>query len=236
MDLKARIAAKKAAMAAASGTVEPITQEQANASITIDVPAKEISSLEAMGLDMESVNPDTLLADPIKAEPPPSEQKKPMTFAERIAEKKRLAEASSPQPASTQVTVSTPVPAPPKAPSVISLTPEQLAVVEAQESSELAQAYSDIALTINKLQYSLEGEHLGNAMANLKRALKQNVAACMLVLDSDIGQMALALRRYTGTELTEATKEKKPAGTKAKKATNVTLTVEEIQQALATDF
>lgn len=240
MSLKERIAARKAAEAAASGKVEHITQEQANAATVIDVPSREVSPLEAMGLDIEQVNPDTGLADPVKPEPPAQEVKKPMTFAEKMAEKKRLAEAAAAgnkPPAPTVPMVQTSIPQAPKAPEKITLTPEQLSVIEEEEDSELAQAYSDIALTINKLQYTDDGEPLGSAMNDLKRALKQNISASMLLLDTDIGQMVVALRRYTGTELTEATKEKKASsGAKTRKATTVTLTAEEIEKALATDF
>lgn len=240
MDLKARIAARKAAMMALSGEVQTITQEQANHDTVLDVIAKDISPLEAMGLDDSSA--PTMTQEKFeeeylqKPEPPASEQKKPMTFAERIAEKKRLAEGAAPVLTAPTATKTTALSVPPTEPKSISLTEEQLAVIQAEENSELAQAYSDVALMVNKLQYALDGEPLANAMADLKRALKQNASACMLILDSDIGQMTLALRRHTGVELQEATKEKKSTGTKAKKASNMTLTPEEIQLALATDF
>ena len=121
----------------------------------------------------------------------------------------------------------------PKAPAIIELTDAQKSVVAEQDNEELAQAYTDIAITINKLQYADDGEDLSKAMADLKRALRQNMSASMLVLDTDIGQMAMALRRYTGEVLEEA-KEKKASGKAgAKKASNVTMTPEEIAAALA---
>ena len=236
LDFKARIAAKKAALLAESGTVQPVTQEQANASVTIDVPSREVSMLEAMGLDAPV---STVLEEAVKPEPAPAPEQKPMTFAERIAAKKKLAEASAPAPAASAA--STPTQAKismvPAMPAVVSLTADQLEVIQNEENSELAQAYSDVALMVNKLQYALDGEPLAGAMSDLKKALKQNASACMLLLDSDIGQMTLALRRHTGVELAEVTKEKKSSGgTKAKKASTVVLTPEEIALALATDF
>lgn len=222
MSLKERIAARKAAEGG-----------QTAAPAEASPPSEIVSPLAAMGLDIEQANPDTGLVDPVKSEPASVEISKPMTFAERIAAKKKLAEASAPAPAAPIQTSISMVPAMPKE---IKLTEDQLAVIQEEENSELAQAYSDVALMVNKLQYALDGEPLAGAMSDLKKSLKQNASACMLLLDSDIGQMTLALRRLTGTELAEATKEKKTPGTKAKKASSVTLTPEEIALALATDF
>lgn len=234
LDFKARIAAKKAALLAESGAVQQVTQEQANASTVIDVPSREISPLEAMGLDAPV---SATLEEAVKEEPPAVEEKKPMTFAERIAAKKKLAEASAPAPAAPSQPVQAKISMVPAMPAVVSLTAEQLEVIQNEENSELAQAYSDVALMVNKLQYALDGEPLAGAMSDLKKALKQNASACMLLLDSDIGQMTLALRRHTGVELAEVSKEKKSSGgAKAKKASTVVLTPEEIALALATDF
>ena len=229
MSLKERIAARKAAEG--GQTVAPAEASP---------PSEIVSPLAAMGLDTQSTPAETkivyqyesVLSDPVPVEVPVVSQK-PMTFAERIAAKKKLAEASAPAPAAPIQTSISMVPAMPKE---IKLTEAQLAVIQEEENSELAQAYSDVALMVNKLQYALDGEPLANAMSDLKKALKQNASACMLLLDSDIGQMTLALRRLTGTELAEATKEKKTPGTKGKKASSVTLTPEEIALALATDF
>ena len=198
-----------------------------------------------------------ILAAPILPEPAASAQQKPMTFAEKIAEKKRLAAqsgvgsatvpgsaapSSSPVPgtsselfspeAPVQTALSFPSPA---APPVIELTEEQKENLEEVEDSELAQAYSDLALTINKLKYTDDGDDLANAMSALKASIKKNASASMLLLDSDIGQMTMALRRYTRVEVTEAAEEKKSTGGKGRKPklANTPLTADQIANALA---
>lgn len=214
MGLKELLAAKRAAAAAAEAPAQPAP-----------VPAKT-----------EVVTPPA----PVKAEPAPEPApQKPMSFAEKMALKKKQAEAA----------VSTPAPAPTpssalaaldiedtivqEAPTV-TLSPDQLSVIQEEEDSELAQAYSDLALTINKLKYTDDGDDLTNAMTELKKALKKNPSASMLLLDTDIGQMTLALRRYTGLAISDAkeSKEKAKPGRKPAKASNVPLTPEQIAAAL----
>lgn len=214
MGLKELLAAKKAAAAAAEAPAQPAP-----------VPAKT-----------EVVTPPA----PVKAEPAPEPApQKPMSFAEKMALKKKQAEAAVSAPA--------PAPAPvsalaaldiedtivQEAPTV-TLSPDQLSVIQEEEDSELAQAYSDLALTINKLKYTDDGEDLTNAMTELKKALKKNPSASMLLLDTDIGQMTLALRRYTGLAISDAkeSKEKAKPGRKPAKASNVPLTPEQIAAAL----
>lgn len=216
MGLKELLAAKKAAAAAAEAPAQPAP-----------VPAKT-----------EVVTPPA----PVKAEPAPEPApQKPMSFAEKMALKKKQAEAA----------VSAPAPAPTPAPSsalaaldiedtivqeapTVTLSPDQLSVIQEEEDSELAQAYSDLALTINKLKYTDDGDDLTNAMTELKKALKKNPSASMLLLDTDIGQMTLALRRYTGLAISDAkeSKEKAKPGRKPAKASNVPLTPEQIAAAL----
>lgn len=212
MGLKELLAAKRAAAAAAEAPAQPAP-----------APAKT-----------EVVTPPT----PVKAEPAPEPApQKPMSFAEKMALKKKQAEAA----------VSTPAPAPSSALAAldiedtivqeaptVTLSPDQLSVIQEEEDSELAQAYSDLALTINKLKYTDDGDDLTNAMTELKKALKKNPSASMLLLDTDIGQMTLALRRYTGLAISDAkeSKEKAKPGRKPAKASNVPLTPEQIAAAL----
>lgn len=214
MGLKELLAAKRAAAAAAEAPAQPAP-----------VPAKT-----------EVVTPPA----PVKAEPAPEPApQKPMSFAEKMALKKKQAEAA----------VSTPAPAPTPASALaaldiedtivqeaptVTLSPDQLSVIQEEEDSELAQAYSDLALTINKLKYTDDGDDLTNAMTELKKALKKNPSASMLLLDTDIGQMTLALRRYTGLAISDAkeSKEKAKPGRKPAKASNVPLTPEQIAAAL----
>lgn len=92
-------------------------------------------------------------------------------------------------------------------------------------------AYSDILDHLNTLAEA-SGEDLVQGMSILKKALHQNANACLLMRDQDVGQMVIALRRMTATELVDAKadatekKEKKASGTKSKM-----LTADELQQA-----
>lgn len=233
MDLKALLAAKKAAAA-----------EQNK-----PTPAMATSIVQAMGLVVEAFTPPepapatpvvATVPEAIKPEPESVTVSKPMSFAERMAEKKRLAAQSTQAPAAVPAPTREPLvqthlsfPAP-EAPKQISLSDEQTAQLREIESEELAQAYSDLALTINRLKYTEEGNDLSNAMADLKQAIRKNASAAMYLLDSDIGQMTLALRRYTHTEVTEAASEKEKAkpGRKPKAASTTPLTAEQIAAAL----
>lgn len=214
MGLKELLAAKKAAAAAAEAPAQPAP-----------VPAKT-----------EVVTPPA----PVKAEPAPEPApQKPMSFAEKMALKKKQAEtavsapAPAPAPSSALAALDIEDTIVQEAPTV-TLSPDQLSVIQEEEDSELAQAYSDLALTINKLKYTDDGEDLTNAMTELKKALKKNPSASMLLLDTDIGQMTLALRRYTGLAISDAkeSKEKAKPGRKPAKASNVPLTPEQIAAAL----
>jgi hypothetical protein len=71
-------------------------------------------------------------------------------------------------------------------------------------------------------------------MAELKKALHKNPSASMMLLDTDIGQMTIALRRYTHVELAEAATEK--ASKKATKSTGKAATVVLTPELLAAQF
>lgn len=81
-----------------------------------------------------------------------------------------------------------------------------------------AQAYADIATRIQALN-ELSDVPLENAMKELKKALMANPNAVSLMLDSDYGQMVIALRRLTKQDQVEAETEKKKGGNGRKKKT-----------------
>lgn len=56
---------------------------------------------------------------------------------------------------------------------------------------------------ISILSQTEDGEPLAKAMFELKKALKENPAACSLLLPEDIGQCVAALRRYTNRGILE---------------------------------
>jgi len=72
-----------------------------------------------------------------------------------------------------------------------------------------------IRALIEKLETTEEGESLRNAMSELKVALKQNPAACSLMLEEDIGLCVKHLKRMVNkdilAELTEKTRAPKTA-------------------------
>ena len=90
--------------------------------------------------------------------------------------------------------------------------------------STTEQAAHDIKQRISELS-DLGEEDLTGAMADLKRALMENPAACSILLPEDVGQLVAALRRITKQEVFSATtKSKTPKKPK-------TLTKEEIDAA-----
>lgn len=69
---------------------------------------------------------------------------------------------------------------------------------------------------IELLSTTEEGDHLKNAMDDLKKALKANPAACALLLPEDIGKAVAVLRKITDKEIIEDIKgAKKPKKEKA---------------------
>lgn len=95
--------------------------------------------------------------------------------------------------------------------------------------SAVADAYIDIKLRIDDL-VALSGEDLVSAMSELKKALMKNPSAVSLMLDPDIGQMVIALRRITNVAATEAAK---PGKTGPKATKSVQLTAEAMELAFA---
>lgn len=192
------------------------------------------------------------LPEPVKKEEPAVAVPKVMSFAEKMALKKKEEEAAKQIiPPATPVTQSEDQPAPTPVLDVGMTQPSTIVASVAQKENSveeklrtgmldasldknpmplpdkpapedsadpaIAQAYADIKERLERLAEMSETD-LPNAMSNLKKALMANPAAVSLMEDSDIGKMAVALRRITGESIAEAAKEKK-AGRKPKDKT-----------------
>lgn len=72
---------------------------------------------------------------------------------------------------------------------------------------------------------------LKTEMQQLKSLIKENPAACSLLLDEDIGKMVAALRKITGNAIAQATASKSRAK-KAAAPKHKALTAEELAAAL----
>lgn len=150
---------------------------------------------------------------PVEA-PAPATSSKPLSFAEKMALKK--AQAASAGPVAPVIPeVKEPV-----------INPDML-----PDDPTEAAAYIGIKRTIEGL-VALMGDELKSGMSQLKKALKENPAACELMLDEDLGKMVVALRRMTGEQLAAATKPPKKIG-KTPKAKELVLTKEQIEAAMA---
>jgi cytochrome c553 len=91
---------------------------------------------------------------------------------------------------------------------------------------------SEISSRIAQLN-SLSEANLKEEMRELKTALKENPAACALLMDEDIGMLVSALRKLTHKDVTEA--ESKPKRGTKPKAEKVQLTAEQLAAALDDD-
>ena len=212
MGIKEILAAKAAAAAAAAAPVEK--KEDPIVSVVNAMVAEIPQQLEA----------------PAPVEAPA----KPLTFAEKMA-LKRAQQATAPAPAPTVVS---PISLP-----ELSETSEKEEEEKKEEAEDyidpanlpsdpaVANAFIDIVRKARKLR-TLMGDALENGMKDLKKALKENPAACELMLDEDLGRMVVALRRMKGEQLAEATSGKKATG-KKNTAKETKLTREEIEAAMA---
>ena len=210
MGLKELLAAKKAAAAKESEEVEKELPKEAEEKKAVSA----ISNLAAMGLDSIEESKEETVMNSV-----PAGRKE--TFSEMMARKKREKEASN---SSTIVSEDGKVDAPVVIKEIpkVELSDEQKEVLNEIEDDTEAQAYTDIALKINSLKYSATGDDLTKAMNTLTAALHKNPSASMLLLDPDIGQMTLAIRRLVGDELEEAKSGKKEKKTKAAKQIELT--------------
>ena len=105
------------------------------------------------------------------------------------------------------------------------LTPEVQAKAE--------QALADILPKIHALE-KMSDENLADAMSDLKKALKENPVASVIILPEDIGKMVQAIRRIHGETIAAFNKEKEKKPTKSKKID--VATAEDIKAALDSDF
>jgi len=80
------------------------------------------------------------------------------------------------------------------------------------------QVASDLQLRIAKLT-TFDGDLLRYEMDATKKALLENPAACVLLLDEDIGSCVAALRKITGIALASVVKKPRRAGSKVVKLT-----------------
>lgn len=208
MGLKEILAAKKAA-AAAQAPVEAETEV-----VTLKVPTEVAKVVEAAPPEkVVSVLQEAALEEQTKIDPKIAKPEKVLTFAEKMALKRKEIQAA-------QATT------PPPAPTKVEIDPDLI-----PENEEDAQAYVDIKQRIHNLESMFEDD-LKNAMSDLKAALKKNPNATELMLDSDVGKMVIALRRMTHVAVVEAEKEKKPGRAKKEpKAKEVALTKEQIEAA-----
>lgn len=195
--------------------------------------AKEAAEKAAVPVEKKEDPIISVVNAMVEAPAPKAEEKKPLTFAEKMA-LKRAQQATAPAQAPTVV-------------SPISL-PELSETSEKEEEKKeeaedyidpanlpsdpaVANAFIDIVRKARKLR-TLMGDALENGMKDLKKALKENPAACELMLDEDLGRMVVALRRMKGEQLAEATSGKKATG-KKNTAKETKLTREEIEAAMA---
>lgn len=224
MGLKEILAAKKAAAKAATedGKVERIATELANKKQEekpITESNKKMTMLDALGITDSGETVMEPTASPVKE-----------TFSQKMARLKAKREAQNTTVTTVDEDGTPDEPETPTAPPVIELTEEQKERLKDAESEEEAQAYTDIAIKINALRYSAAGQDLSKAMDNLTAALHKNPSASMLLLDPDIGQMTIAIRKLVGDELEAA---KAPKGKKSKAAKQIELTPERLDQQFA---
>ena len=90
----------------------------------------------------------------------------------------------------------------------------------------------EIKAMIGQLSVTEEGEPLKNAMVELKKAIKENPAACTVLLPEDIGAMVKALYKLTDRDLEQAVEKTNKKG----KKTKVDLSDPKVQQEILDDL
>lgn len=161
---------------------------------------------------------------------------KPLSFAEKMA-LKRAQDAAAQNTSSPATATSTTATESPKAEAPITSPAPSAEMRESPAANipvsndtttpkqdadpETAQAYADIAARIKALN-DLSDTPLENAMKELKKALMANPNAVSLMLDTDYGQMVIALRRLTKQDQIEAEADKKKGGNGRKKKVDFT--------------
>lgn len=161
------------------------------------------------------------------------QEEKPLTFAEKMALKKKQQEAPTPAPAveEKKEVLSTALVQAAKAETAN----QEIAKAEEAEATEgnaeIRNAYAEIAAKIDELA-ELSTTELTGAMSALKKSLMQNPAACELMLDEDLGKMVTALRRIVGEEIV-AKKAEKSLGKKPKANSLANMSVDDLLAAAA---
>lgn len=180
----------------------------------------------------EAVVKEEVKPVPQKQEPVQEAQKqeeKPLTFAEKMALKKKQQEA--PAVEEKKEVLSTALVQAAKAETAN----QEIAKAEEAEANEgnaeIRNAYAEIAAKIDELA-ELSSTELPGAMSALKKSLMQNPAACELMLDEDLGKMVTALRRIVGEEIV-AKKAEKSLGKKPKANSLANMSVDDLLAAAA---
>jgi hypothetical protein len=253
MGIKEILAAKKAAAAKLETSVPPEDSVPKEAATTppdippeTDEPETEEDSGEADSEEGYEENEEDqeeeaaqtqTVPELVKEEPSIIQSTAPMSFPERMKLKKKLEEEAKAKtvsfgsdapklegtPAKTVIVTAG---APNK---VVSIAPQESAdnsSIHEEISIEAEQAYADIKARIDQL-VELSEEPLVNAMSELKKSLMKNPSAVSLMLDSDIGQMVIALRKMTHTDATEVAK----PGKRGPKAKQISLTADDMEAA-----
>ena len=225
------LAAKRAKEDAAKGLIDAVANE-ADKNPTGYAP-KELK--DAAQTAVNALMETKTISDPKKEEPANTAVPKPMSFAEKMALRRKEQEAQKTESKDSvnsggdtihkeevpkeQAPVNT-APAQDALPSSAkpadipasvdtgTSTQQQEQTQDTEVSPEARQAYADIKAKLEVLN-SMSGTDLESSMKELKKALMANPAAVSLMEDSDIGQMVIALRKITGETIAEAAKEKK---------------------------
>lgn len=220
MGLAEILAAKKAKEQQAITPAQAVEQQVAAQEIT---PAEADKFLDKINIHGTETGRTSSAAPQEAAKPATG---KPLTFAEKMALKKQqngvpaVAAQTTSDPviaaSTTSATQSDPkVVAPTTQPapsaevreSTAAIIPAQNATGNSGADTATAQAYADIAERIKSLS-DLSDTPLEHAMRDLKKALLANPNAVSLMMDSDYGQMVIALRRLVQEDTVEAAKEK----------------------------
>jgi hypothetical protein len=178
---------------------------------------------------IEPVGESPLMAIAV-AQAPAVVDAKPLTFAEKLALKRAQEAQQEAKPAvAPKPELFSPELAPPAA--ALAIVSTAVATIPNVDQIDQRAEYSEIASRIDELQ-TLGGDNLRSAMADLKKALMANPAACELMLDEDIGKMVASLRRMLGEEVVAAEEGKKNSGKKPKAVQMRDLTPQELLDAL----
>lgn len=208
----AEMLAKKKALAAGNSSSSGTEEKKSEVNPPSPLPTSAPVAVEA----------------PVKTAPV-AEQNKPLTFAEKLAlKRKQDAEALAQKKAESTSNAAPVEELAVLSPTTVSETKiarEPAAIQIVSDDPEIQQKYADIKNKILDLEDKM-GDDLKGAMTALKKSLHENAEACAHMLDEDIGQMVVALRRMTMQDVIES---KEGSGKKKPKATTMKdLTAEQL--------